>query len=554
LSGKGYAWKGASENTVKIPSSELPNISPLFADYLNHFEKLEEFYAVDYRGFDALLAQAERVAQREYPRTDLVQILARQNRRWRAGAAVERQLATLAQKSSVAVVTGQQVGIFGGPLFTLYKALTCLKLAENLRARTGGNVVPIFWLAADDDDVAEVNRLTVMSRDNDLVPFTCVFDTDERRPVSEVHLTENIENCHRAFSQAIPDTEFKSEILQALRQAYFAGESLPDAFARWLLHLLGDFGLVVVNPADAELKRLAEPLFEREIGGNSPSTQAALRATAKLAAAGYSPQVSLRPDRLNLFYVQTHRYTLERRNGGFASTDGELQFSRAGLLHHLRDHPEHFTPNVILRPLMQDFLLPNVAYVAGPAEIAYFAQLRGVYEAFEIPMPAVLPRQSVTLVEKKIARVLEKYGLHLQDFWGGSAEELIGRVVKREAAEELFIPVSSARDELSRRLAELKARATAIDPTLAGFIDKEQGRIFHQLEIIEKKLLQAVKRQNEILTQQITKAAHALYPNHHLQERELSFVPFLCKYGRGFVHGLHEQMAPMDFRHQIIEL
>lgn len=542
---------------MKIPFSHLPGTSRLFADYIENFDKLGAFYAVDYRSRAALLEQAERVSRREYPRVEVAKILRQQNRHWGAGEAVERHLVALAQKDSVAVVTGQQVGIFGGPLFTLYKALTCLKLAESLSARLGKTVAPIFWLAADDDDVAEVNRLTVMNRENELVPFSCVFDTDERRPVAQVHLTSNIENCHRAFSEAIPETEFKTDILQALRQAYFAGESLPGAFARWLVNLLGHYGLVVMNPADPALKHLAIPLFEREMNANSPSTEAALRAAANLAQNGYDPQVSLRPDRFNLFYVQTQRHTLEWRDGKFVSTDGALQFSRADLLQHLRQHPENFSPNVMLRPVLQDFFLPTVAYIAGPAEIAYFAQLRGIYEAFDVLMPAIFPRQSMTLLEKKIAHVLEKYHLASADFWSAqnnAAEELISRVVKREAADDLFSPVAAARDELGRQLAALKKRAVAIDATLGGFIEKEQGKIFHQLEGVEKKLLQAAKRQNETLAQQITKAAHALYPHQHLQERELSFVPFLCKYGRGLIQQLYEQIDLANFQHQIVEL
>jgi bacillithiol biosynthesis cysteine-adding enzyme BshC len=542
---------------VRIPSSHLPGTSRLFADYLDHFEKLEQFYAVDYRASAALLAQVERVARQNYPRRELAKILARQNRHWGAGETVERHIAALASPNSVAVVTGQQVGIFGGPLFTLYKALTCLKLAESLRARSGREVVPVFWLAADDDDMAEVNRLTVTNRENELIPFTCVFDTDERRPVAQVHLTDNIATCHHAFSEAIPETEFKNEILLALRQAYFAGESLSGAFARWLLNVLGKYGLVMLNPVDAEIKRLAIPLFEREISGNSPSTAAALQTTAKLAAGDYEPQVVLRSSRLNLFYVQRHRHTLEWRDDHFASTDGALRFSRAELLQLLYHHPEYFSPNVMLRPVLQDFLLPTVAYIAGPAEVAYFAQLRGVYDTFKVPMPAVFPRQSMTLVEKKISHVLAKYGMQITDFWltkGNAAEELSSRIVKREAADELFTPVATVRNELSQRLAELKTRAITVDPTLAGFIEKEQGKIFHQLEGIEKKLLQAVKRQSEVLTQQITKAAHALYPHQHLQERELSFVPFLCKYGRGLIQKLYEQIDLMDFRHHVVEL
>ena len=541
---------------MRIPFSHLPGTNRLFSDYLESFDQLEKFYAVDYRSRAALLAQMDLVAQRDYPRAEIAKILQRQNQHWGAGEPTECQIAALAKNGSIAVVTGQQVGIFGGPLFTLYKALTCLKLAESFRARTGADVVPIFWLAADDDDVAEVNRLTVMNRDNDLVPFSCVFDADRRRPVAQIHLTENIDNCHQALDAALPETEFKNDILQALRQSYHAGASLPDAFARWLVNWLGQYGLVVMNPADAEVKRLAVPLFEREILDNSPSTAAALKSIDQLSAHGYSPQVSLRENRLNLFYVQTQRHTLEQRDGGFVSTDGAVRLSRDELLKNLRQHPECCSPNVMLRPLMQDFLLPAVAYVAGPAEIAYFAQLRGVYEAFSIPMPAIFPRQSLTLLEKRIWHVLKKYDLQIADFWTtpGGAEEMIGRLVKREAADGIFTPVAVARDELSRQLDELKLRAVAIDPTLEGFIERERAKIFHQLETIEKKLLQAMKRQNETLGQQITKAANALYPNRHLQERELGFVMFLCKYGRGLIQKLYEQIDLNNFQHQVVEL
>lgn len=542
---------------MRIPFSRLPNTNRLFAEYTENFDRLADFYAVEYRSRAALLAQIDLVAQRDYPRAELAQILQQQNRRWGAGEATDRQIAALAKSGSVAIVTGQQVGIFGGPWFTLYKALTCLKLAESLSARIGRGVVPIFWLAADDDDVAEVNQLTVMNRENELTPFACEFDTTERRPVAQVHLTDNIANCHEALAAVIPDTEFKSELLQALQQTYQSGMSLPEAFARWLLHLLGHYGLVVLNPATPEIKKLAAPLFEREILAGSPSTAAALKAIEKISGAGYSAQVPLRAGRLNLFYVETQRHALEQHDGIFSSTDGTRRFSRDELLQELQRRPEAFAPNVMLRPVMQDFLLPTVAYVAGPAEIAYFAQLRGVYEAFAVPMPAVFPRQSMTLLEKKISHVLEKYHLQIADFWsaqGSAAEELVGQILKREAAEGLFAPVAAVRDELSQRLAELKTRATALDATLGGFIEKEQGKIFHQLEGIEKKLLQAAKRQNETLTQQIAKAAHALFPHRHLQERELSFVPYLCKYGRGLIQKIYEQIDLSNFQHQIVEL
>jgi len=536
-----------------IATSSLPGSNKLLATYIDDFDSLGDFYAVDYRSPRWLLDHAGRVAHHDYPRPEVAAVLRRQNLSWGAGDQVLQNLEALAEPQSVAIVSGQQVGIFGGPLFTLYKALTCVKLADKLGKLSGVRFVPVFWLAADDDDVAEINRLLVLTSDNRLSPFSCEFDTDERKPLANVHLTENIQNCHRAFAEVISDTEFKDEILGALRQAYANGQSLPDAFARWLTYLMGSLGLVILNPTDPELRRLASRLFLQEVEANSPSTEAVMATSAVLKQRGLPVQVPLRSGHFNMFYVDEYRHALERAGDCIVTTDGELSFSRDDFVGRIREQPQSFSPNVILRPLLQDFLLPSVAYVAGPAETTYFAQLRGVYERFGVLMPAIYPRKSLTLLEKKIVRVLEKYDLHLADFWG-PVEELIGRVAKQQAPDGLFEPVAAARDELSSRLSELKTRATALDPTLAGFIDKERGKIFHQLELIDKKLVQAAKKRNEILQQQLRKAANALYPNYHLQERELSLVPFLCKYGKSLIDHLYQAVDLESFDHQVVRL
>ena len=540
-------------DVLKVPVSVLPHASKLYQTYIANFPALAEFYNVDYRSLSSLAAHAQLVQQTEYPRREVAEILKQQNRRWGAGENVLRNLNALAQPNSVAVVTGQQVGIFGGPLFTVYKALTCLKLAESLSAKLGAHVVPIFWLAADDDDLAEVNRLVLPTRENTLQTLSCALDSVERKPAFKVHLAPQVEESHRVLAESISDSEFKPEILRALAEAYAPGVSLLDACARWLTYLLGDFGLILLNPSDHAMRQLAVPIFQREIAEHSPSTEAALQASTKLEARGFSVQVPQRAGRCNIFFVDEQRHGLEWHGDEFVTTDGRLRYSREKLLQRIAHEPHHFATNVITRPVLQDFLLPTVAYIGGPAEIAYFAELRGVYESFGVRMPAVFPRKSLTLLEKKIAHVLEKYDVRLDDMWG-NPDELLSRLAKREAPAGLFEPVATARDELGQRLAVLKERATQLDPTLSAFIDKEHGKILHQLEALEKKLLQATKRQNETLQQQVLKAAHALYPMQHLQERELSIVPFLCKYGKPFISRLLDAIDVEDFHHQIVEL
>ena len=536
-----------------VPAAELPGAGALFRDYLDHFEKLAGFYAVDYRSMEAMAAHAQHLAGTASPRAQVAAILSRQNERWGVSEKTRRHLAALAEAKSVAVVSGQQVGLFGGPLFTLYKALTCVKLAERLSAHLQRTVVPIFWLAADDDDLAEVNRTTMLTREHALLTLSCDFNGEARRPVSQVHLPAGIHAVHQKLAEALSDSEFKEGILSALAQAYAPGHTLPEAFARWMSYLTSDFGLVLLDPTDPELKQLAVPLFSQEITEHSPSTAAALRATAALEKAGYAPQVPQRAERCNLFYVDHQRRALEWREGAFATTDGAVRLSQDEWLQRVRHSPEAFAPNVLLRPVLQDALLPTIAYVAGPAEIAYFAQLRGVYEAFGVPMPAVFPRQTLTLLEKKIQRGFEKYQLQLPDFWQNPAQ-LLSRVVRSETAEELLAPVAASREALRTNFEALRERTLALDATLAAFLEKEQGRIFHQLETVEKKIVQASKRQNETLQQQLEHAGHALYPHQHLQERELNLIPFLCKYGRNLPGQLYQAMDLSTFAHQIVKL
>ncbi|MGH7493782.1 MAG: bacillithiol biosynthesis cysteine-adding enzyme BshC [bacterium] len=539
--------------SAHVPVAGVPGANALFQAYIEHFEKLSGFYQVDYRSFSALGEHASAIAASAYPRRQVAAILAKQNERWGASDKTRHHLAALAEANSIAVVTGQQVGLFGGPLFTLYKALTCLKLAERLSAQLQRTVVPIFWLASDDDDLAEVNRTTVLTRENTLLTLSADLAGEARRPMFQIDLPGSIRETQQKLTEAISDSEFKSDILPALFEAYAPGRSLPEAFARWMSFLTGAFGLVLLDPTDPAFKQLAVPVFSKELNEQSPSTTMASNASAALELAGYTPQVSLRAGRCNLFYVDRERHALEGQDGAFATTDGALRLPKEEWLQRIRQSPASFSPNVVLRPIVQDAILPTVAYVAGPAEIAYFAQLRGVYESFGIRMPAIFPRQMLTLMEKKIQHVLEKYDLGIIDFWQNS-EQLISRVARRQTPEGLLEPVAAARAALSESLAALKERAVALDPTLAAFLDKEQGKILHQLETIEKKIVQASKLKNETLQQQLEKGSRTFYPHQHLQERELNLISFFCKYGKSMIHQLYDVLNLDSFQHQIVEI
>ncbi len=564
---------------TKIAAAQVPGFNRLYLDYLENFDRLAELYAVDYRASAALLAHADRLVQRDYRRAALTKILRRQNEQYLAGKKTFQAIEFFQRPETVVVVTGQQTGLFGGPLLTLYKLLTAAKLAERLQARRGKPVVTIFWLAADDDDLPEADQCGVLDRNQDFHTIEAGFGAWPRRPFSEIVFDGHIDACRARVGEMLPDTEFKTVLLEKLAQSFRSGARLVEAFASWLQELVAEFGIIFIDPADPEIKRLAAPVMAREISDRSPSTFAALTAIAHLEKLGYSPQVPLRSGRLNLFYIdggsaprpntmneadsaplpmenkeaergRGQRHALEFSNEGFRTTDGALKFSRGELLAALEQRPERFAPNVILRPVIQDYLLPTVAYIGGPAEVAYFAEYRGVYEAFDVPMPAIYPRKSLTLLEKRVGRTMEKYDLSILDLWK-PIEPKINELAKKEAPDGLFEPVSAVRDELTRELQTLRERVTQLDPTLEGFVDSTAGKILHQIEGLDKKLTQAVKRQNETLTGQLHKASAAIFPGGHLQERALSLLPFLNKHGDGLIRQIYEAIDLGDYEHQV---
>jgi len=538
---------------MKILPADLPGVNRLYMDYLRDFRRVAPFYRMDYASDKSVLQQIDILHDRRYPRIELGRALDKQNQAFGAGKATMKNLEDLALGNANVIITGQQVGLFGGPFFVLYKALTAIKLADRLSRICNDCFVPVFWLATDDSDFVEVNHTTILSRDYQNLRLELPVPDAAAVPVGQRRLGDEIEALLQQLAEVTPETEFKDEILQGLREAYRPDHSLGQAFGRWLMHLLGDFGLILVDPSDPELRQLAAPIFEKEIRDASPSTQAVLDASQKLEAAGYTPGVRLRPGFLNLFYVDNERHALEFKNGRIRSTDGRFDFSRDELLGLLAEHPERFSPNVALRAPMQDFIFPTVAYVAGPAEIAYFGQLKGVYALYDIPMPLIYPRKSATLIEPGIDRILDKYHLHLRDIWG-DIEQRISQVTRQNLPEALLQQLQDFRQHWPQELLQLREEIIRIDPTLERMTASTAARVAGAVEHLEKKIVQAGKRQNDIVAKQLRKAAAALYPEHTLQERKHSYVPYLMKYSRTFIERLYEVMDIAGFCHQIIRI
>jgi len=523
---------------------------PLFLDYLHRFPALSEFFPGDPFERQSWAKVARELDATTHPRAAVARSLSVLNRDLGADEAALASVAAL-EKGALAIVTGQQVGILGGPLYTLYKALSAVRIARSVSSQLARPVVPLFWMDTDDHDFDEVSRTHLLGASGELVSVH--YEGEEgasRVPVGGRAIAPAIEKVLEAASQALPASEFKGEIFQAL-EAYTPGRSFAEAFGSFLLRLTRGTGLAIVDPSLPALKRLAVDLFRRELSESEKSRETVREATRKLVAAGYHAQASLVDSQLNLSYARPERHPISVEGQGLRLAPDGSVLSRQEVERLLDDEPQCFSPNVLLRPVYQDKILPTLAYIAGPSELAYFAQLRGLYRHFGVTMPLVAPRASFTVVERPQARFLERYGVDLTRL-NSDDESLLNEILRRHSPPGLEEDLTRAQTCIQEITSALERDLAEVDPTLVPTVASTRGKLFHHLKELESKALRAVKRKNETVRNQFLSTRTALFPGFEMQERKLSPLVFLNKYGWHFSRMVEEGADPAVKAHLLL--
>jgi bacillithiol biosynthesis cysteine-adding enzyme BshC len=364
-------------------------------------------------------------------------------------------------------------------------------------------------------------------------------------------LDSRIEESLSQLAEALAPTDFTEWTLRALREAYRPGVRMADAFARWLEGLLGPYGLIVFESSDPAAKPLVSGVFARELA--SPGRTSALAAAAgeQLSSRGHTPQVTPQPDSASLFHLDGGRRPIKQHGDGFLV--GDRPCSRSELSAEAASAPERFSPNVLLRPIVQDTLFPTVAYVAGPSELAYLGQLGGVYQHFGVPMPLMYPRAMATLIDSATARFLAKYDLPLQELQAPD-ESALNRLLASQLPQSVEEAVKSAEDAMRRSMQRVIDAMPALDPTLAGAARTVLGKMEHELRTLHSKMIHAAKKRDDVLRRQFMRAQAQTFPQGHPQERALAAVFFLNRYGPALVDRLLEEL-PLDLgRHWVITI
>jgi bacillithiol biosynthesis cysteine-adding enzyme BshC len=545
----------ADEPSVRIPVDvrRFPWVRRLAIDYAYDFPSVAPFFAGNPSDRTAWADAIARTQGHDRRRDDIAEIISAQQARRAAPPRAREAGRLLRDRRTVAVVTGQQAGLFGGPLFTLLKAITALKLADQVARDHNVPAVAVFWIDAEDHDWEEVRSCTVY--DETLTPRTVALPP---RPVADPSPVASVRLDHDALTatleelaRILPASAFRDSLLDDLRAAYRPGVGMTDAFGCWMERVLGDHGLVVYDSSDVAAKPLVSQVFARELSTAGQTVKLAGSAGSDLMARGYHEQVHAQDDSLALFHLSEGRRSIRQQDGHFVI--GEEQYAPGALVDQAREQPAGFSPNVLLRPVVQDTIFPTVCYVAGPNELAYLGQLRGVYEHFGVPMPLMYPRASATLVDSTAARFLSRYKMPLEALQRQD-EAALNELLKAQippTVEEGFVEASRT---IESQMGRVIQAMPALDPTLEGAARSTLSRMQHDLQTLHGKMISAAKRRDETLRRQFMHARALAFPGGHAQERTIGFVSFLNQYGPALVERLNEEL-PLDLgRHWVVTI
>lgn len=540
-----------------INFGDIPKNHNLFLDYLYEFENVAEFYKHNFRDKEKYPEIFRNILKKktssEFNISNLIEEQYKELPE--ASEKTRKNIKLLDMPKTLAVITGQQLGILSGPLYTIYKIITAIKLASQLNERfVDFNFVPVFWMESDDHDFNEVHKISILNNDNNIVTLKYkedVSDDEIRSSVGNLIFDESINDFVNQLEQNLRSTEFRDKIISKVKEIYQPGKTFKQSFRELIFWFFDEYGLIIFDPSANEVKKALKPIFLFEINNFRTHTQKLVSVSATLEEV-YHAQVKVKP--VNLFYhIDSGRHSIEPVDEIFKLKRKRKQFTKEEIITEINEHPERFSPNVLLRPITQDYLFPTAFYVAGPSEVSYFAQIHPLYEFFNIEPPIIYPRSSATLVEKSVVNFMEKYDLTMRDVFLGTDQlkEKILSSVSDNNIDEIF---ENAVKNINLVFDELKEKLFSVDKTISDSSNRYREKVLYSLNELKSKTEKAYESRFEVILRQISKLSNLLYPYENLQERELNYFYFANKFGENFYKKLYDELSISEFEHQIIEI
>lgn len=512
--------------TENTSFQQLP-FSNLFKSYVSNFSKVDAFYEVNPFRPEAVQQKAEKF-QFAGDREQTVEILQHFNAPFELHEKAQQNIELLKEDDTLAVVTGQQLGVFGGPLFTVFKTISAIHLAQELQKELGQPVVPVFWLADEDHDYDEIRQIHLLNQNDELQHAALPPLSQPLPPVAELSLPDELATLRAEVRDGLYETDFTSDLWTLLDEHFAPDKSFLEAFGGFLNHLFSSHGLVLAGSNHPDVKEHTKEVLKHSVR-ESKVAQSALKEQSEQLNEAFHQQVTLYES--NLFYLseENHRLKISVEEEQWTTEEGH-SWTTDELVKAIDDNPEDFSPNVFLRPMLQDQLLPTLGYVAGPGELAYYGQMKKFYQCFDRKMPIIFPRLSAGVIEPSVERIITKLPFEYANY-DQRIEDLEAAYV--EQSDE--VDIEAIFDDWKQKVEEVaepaKAQVAEVDATLEGAAGKATAVYFGELDKLKGKVYRAAKQQDQTQLNRIRKIKHNLFPDGGLQERSVSLIYFMNKFG-----------------------
>ncbi len=525
--------------STRLPYKHTNSFSKIVTDYVDRSPALRPFYKHDV-SIEGIKAAIEERKKFTGHRDLLVEELTRQYAAVKSSQKVLTNISKLKNENVFTITTAHQPNIFTGHLYFIYKIVHAIKIADELNKKLPGNeFVPVFYMGSEDADLDELNHIYLNGE-------KLVWETKQSGAVGRM-TTKGIEKLIDRIESELAVQPFGKELIKMIRRCYCEGDTIQNSTFKLINELFGDRGLIVLIADSERLKSVMRPVFEKDILQKEPSQL--VDATIKqMTDAGMKVQAN--PRAINLFYLKDDVRERFTENGtGFHVHNTDLKFSKEDILSELQNNPGNFSPNVILRGLYQETILPGVAFIGGGGELAYWLELQGLFNHYKVPFPVLIVRNSFLIIDEKWQDKFERLDLHEQDIFR-SEHELMTDFVKRKTSNDLTL--DKEREELKKYYDDLRETTAKVDKSLLQHIAALEKKALNKLDAFEKKLVRAEKRKYAEEQKLIQDLKAALFPNNNLQERVENFMPFYAKWGRKFIDCIYENSPSLEQEFVII--
>jgi len=526
--------------THNLPLAETHGFDRLLLDYVNGNEFLRNFYDFD-DSLAGINSRCENYRNERLNRENLFQVIKNQYDSLGISipAPVKVSLDSL-QGKAYTITTGHQLNVFSGPLYVFYKIASTISLASRLsRELAPKHFIPVYWMATEDHDIAEISNLNVFGKKFE-------WSHSWKGIAGDMPL-DGLSALTDEISANMRNGEFHAELIQLINDSYFTSKTLAEATRKWINALFGHHGLVIVDGNDKLLKSSFADVMKDELLHGT--TSKLVQETIDKLKQHYHPQVN--PREINLFYIgKGFRERIVSDENTYRINNTDLVFSKEEILKELENHPERFSPNVITRPLYQECVLPNVAYLGGPAEVAYWLELKNCFNQFEIPMPAVMLRSCALIIDHHTNSKLNKLGISYDEIFS-PADDLIKDMLRKQEDDNDLIDATAT--SMEKEFARLEEKVAKVDPTLVPAIKAESSRTISSLKTIGEKIMRARKRKHETEVGQIVKLKQRLFPDGQFQERVESSIQYYQIWGRSFIDSLVDSFDPLNKQYNLLE-